>query len=129
MQATTGIGSGTIDVVWQKPRIPHHGLPCSGTYEVPADCPTPHGDSSPSSDGGDAIVEYEVEYNEQPNFGGSDSGRKLFTSTSCTLTNLIQGRTYYIRVLARNTIGSGPFCERKGSNYCNGELVSAVSAI
>merc|ERR1712194_134602 len=101
---------------------------CYGTRDTPMECPTPYGGGFSSSDEGDDIVEYEVEYNERPNFGGSDGGTKIVTSTTCTLLNLIPGRPYYVRVLARNTIGSGKFCERNGSNVCDGALVSVIVA-
>jgi len=126
--ATSGVSPKSIDVSWLAPRVPNHGYPCSGTRSNPMICPTSHGHMFPSSDGGDAIVEYEVEYNEHPNFSGNDGGRKLITSISCTLSNLTPGRTYFIRVLARNSIGSGPYCELEGSDFCDGARVSTIAA-
>merc|ERR1712072_1424709 len=34
----SGTTSGEIDVQWQYPRVPHHGIPCSGTTRDPDDC-------------------------------------------------------------------------------------------
>jgi len=107
--ATPGAITGTVDVHWQPPRIPHHGIPCSGTLSLPHVCPTPYGGAIASSDGGDTITEYEIEYNEQEDFGGSDGGRKTTTGTMVTLINLTGGRVYYLRGLARNSVGSGSF--------------------
>ena len=94
---------------WQLPKIPHHSIPCSGTLTSPHVCPTTYGGSVPSSDGGEVITEYEVEFNEQEDFVGSDGGRKTASGSIVTLLNLTGGRAYYIRVLARNSIGSGSF--------------------
>lgn len=107
-----GSPAGTLDIHWQRPLIPHHGIPCSGTLENPVECPVRFGGNLKSSDGGQAIAEYEVEYNERADFSGSDGGRKVVIGTFTTIQNLTSGRTYYIRVLARNTIGSGQYTSK-----------------
>jgi hypothetical protein len=101
--------SEAIDVHWQRPLIPHHGIRCSGTSDHTTECPTRFGGNTKSSDGGEEIVEYEVEFNERSDFGGSDGGRKIVSGTFTTIENLTSGRTYFIRVLARNIIGSGAY--------------------
>jgi hypothetical protein len=125
--AVSGSSAGEIVVTWQRPKVPRSGVPCFGTTISPQDCPTPYGGSSPASDGGDAITEYEIEFNERADFGGSDGNRVLSTGNTKTLTSLTSGRVYYIRVLARNTIGSGLFCERSGSDICDGNMITAVA--
>jgi len=101
--------TGALDIHWQRALIPHHDIPCSGTLENPIECPVRFGGTIKSSDGGEPIVEYEVEYNERHNFSGGDGGRKIVTGTLTSILNLTSGRTYYVRVLARNIIGSGHY--------------------
>lgn len=108
--------SGSIFVSWQRPRIPWHGIPCSGLVAQPQDCPTAVGGGPPLSNGGSSITEYLVSYNEQEDFSGLDSGEQTTTATSLTLLNLTPGRQYYIRVLARNAQGSGQYCSFTDSN-------------
>ena len=73
------------------------------------ECPTQFGGGLPSSDGGDPIYEYEVEFNERDDFGGSDGGREVVAATLVTISDLTSGRYYYVRALARNSVGSGSF--------------------
>lgn len=127
LTATVGNSNGEIIVTWQRPRVPHHGFPCSGTPTNPDDCPNPYNGIYPASDGGVSITEYEVEWNERQDFGGSDGGTALATGTTKTLTGLVEGRIYYIRVLARNTVGSGSFCELSGTDICDGTAVTAIA--
>lgn len=129
LMASPGVYSGEIYVTWQYPRIPNHGIPCSGTALIAGQCPTAYDGSVPASNGGEKITEYEVEINERPDFGGIDGSRKLSTITSCTIENMSKGRSYYIRVLARNAIGSGRYCDKSGSAFCNGIAVNAVAPL
>ena len=87
---------------WQRPRVPHHGITCSDI----ADCPTPFGGSVPASDGGGDIFEYELDASD-----GSHSRRSVYTGYHAVLTDLLPGKTYSVRVLARNSLGSGSFSE------------------
>lgn len=100
---------GSLDVNWQRPLIPHHGIPCFGTLDKPKECPSLYGSSLRSSDGGEPILEYQVEYNERSDYRGIDGGRKIVSTTYTTIDHLTTGRIYYIRVLARNSVGSGPY--------------------
>jgi len=124
----TGSLEGTITMRWQYPRIPHHGIPCSGDLAQPEACPFPFGGSEPESTGGDAISQYEVEYNEVSDFTGQDGGTVVTDATTLTLSGLTSGREYFIRVLARNTIGSGEYCSRSGV-ACpdSGNILSALA--
>jgi hypothetical protein len=109
LSARSGSASGEIEVEWELPMVPHHGIPCSGTLEAPFPCPARYEGGFVSSDGGDKIYEYEVEYNERSDFSGADGRTKFVTGMATTLQNLHSGRQYYVRVLARNTVGSGFF--------------------
>ena len=104
---------GSISVSWQRPTIPWHGIPCSGTSLSPNACPPMVPGGLPASDGGLPISQYAVSYNDLPDFSGLDSNNGTgFTTTSqsYTLTGLTPGKLYYVRVLARNSQGSGPYC-------------------
>jgi hypothetical protein len=126
LAASTGASSGQISLSWQYPRVPWHGIPCSGTVAAALDCPTEVGGSLASSTGGSAITEYSVQYNELADFTGYDSGEFTTTATSYTLNGLTPGRTYYLRVLARNAQGSGGYCAYTDTNCIVG--TTAVSA-
>jgi hypothetical protein len=54
-------------------------------------------------------VEYELEFNERSDFLGSDGGRRTYTGFTAVLDNLYSGRPYFVRVLARNSVGSGKY--------------------
>jgi hypothetical protein len=109
--AVTGTSVGQIKVSWQRPRIPAHGIPCFGLATAPKDCPSTIAGSTPASDGGSVIKEYEIEFNDLADFSGFDSGKVTTTNTFYTLINLTPDRKYYIRVLARNAQGAGSFCQ------------------
>ena len=111
LQAVSGSSVGTIEVSWQRPRIPHHSITCFNDGSMIKDCPTPYGGSLPASDGGEDIVEYELEYNERSDFLGGDGGRRTYTGVHAVLSHLYSGRTYFVRVLARNSVGSGKYSE------------------
>jgi len=108
--ASDGNELGSIKVSWQRPIVPWHNVPCSGLRTRPGQCPTAVGGVTPASDGGTPIVEYAVAYNDKADFTGMDTFEKTTTNTYFQLTDLTPGRTYYIRVLARNAQGSGGFC-------------------
>jgi len=114
--AQTGLNIGDIQVTWQRPTIPWHEIPCSGLVTSPNECPPGIGGGIPLSNGGSSITEYEISYNDVEDFSGLDSGDFATTQTHYTLRNLIPGRTYYIRVLARNQQGAGKFCQYVESN-------------
>jgi len=116
IHAVTGTVKGQIVVSWQRPRVPAHGIPCSGLATNPGDCPSSVGGGLPTSDGGSSIAEYEVSYNDLEDFSGKDAGSFTTTDTTYTLTGLTADRKYYIRVLARNAQGAGNFCRHTESN-------------
>ncbi|KAL7440180.1 hypothetical protein ACHAXH_004154 [Discostella pseudostelligera] len=109
LQAVPGQSPGTINVSWQRPMIPAHSIPCFSDGPIVSYCPTPYGGSIPASDGGDDITEYELEYNERSDFLGNDGGRRIYIGVYAVLNHMYSGRTYHIRILARNSIGSGKY--------------------
>ena len=131
IQTEDGAFTGQIKVLWQRPRIPWHNIPCSGLLSAPLDCPVPIGGVAPASDGGTAITQYVISYNELNDFSGLDSGEITVsaTQTSYTLTALTPGRQYYIRVLARNAQGSGQFCVYEDANCIIGQATTRVAHV
>ncbi len=126
----TGDQVGAIDVSWQYPRIPWHGVPCSGVITAPGDCPAPLGGVIASSNGGMPITEYEVSYNENEDFSGYDTNKFVTANLKYTIAGLTPGRKYFIRVLARNSQGSGKFCNAMDRNcltQLNTQVVTATS--
>jgi hypothetical protein len=107
---TTGPAKGQIGVSWRYPKVPWHGIPCSGLISAPDDCPTNVGGDLTTSTGGAPILEYVVTYNEKTDFTGLDGGEATTSATAFVLSNLVPSRTYYIRILARNMKGSGQYC-------------------
>jgi len=114
--ATSGVASGTIVVTWQRPRVPWHEIPCSGTLLLPNDCPTIVGGGLPVSNGGSDISSYLIEYNDKKDFTGKDQGRHSTEASTFTIQDLTPGRQYYIRVLAINENGAGNFCSNTDVN-------------
>ncbi len=109
LHAVPGQSHGTINVFWQRPMVPAHSISCFNDGPTIRECPTPYGGSLPASDGGEDITEYELEYNERSDFLGNDGERRVYTGVFAALNQLYSERTYYIRILARNSIGSGKY--------------------
>jgi hypothetical protein len=107
---TSGTLQGELKVAWQYPKVPWHGIPCSGILSAPNDCPTNVGGDLTISTGGAPIIEYVVTYNEKADFTGFDGGDVTTSGTTYVLSKLVPGRIYYIRILARNIKGSGQYC-------------------
>lgn len=129
VSAAKGDIARTIVVSWQRPRVPFHGIPCTGTLADPFDCPAEIGDSQPSSVGGSDVTEYVISYNEKADFTGFDGGSVTTTVTNVVLNSLTSRRTYYIRVLARNAQGSGLFCGHTDTNCVLGTADTVVTAV
>jgi len=118
ISVVTGAKTGELQVTFEEPSIPWHGIPCGGLLTAPDVCPSENGVNAPSSNGGLYINEYQISYNERPDFLGLDSGEIIVQQRVHTIKDLIPGRTYYIRVLARNSQGSGQYCSYVDAN-CN----------
>jgi hypothetical protein len=126
--AHTGAVAGSITVVYYQSTVPWHGVQCSGTVDVVYECPKAHGQMIPQSNGGLEVQEYQICYSEKPNFQNDyDKGCLVTTEMTTTITGLTPGRNYHFRILARNAVGSGPYCAYTGAN-CIKELVP-ISAI
>mmetsp|Transcript_19232 Transcript_19232/g.32040 ORF Transcript_19232/g.32040 Transcript_19232/m.32040 type:complete len:7480 (+) Transcript_19232:1-22440(+) len=116
---------GTIDVTFNAPRVPDHGVPCSGggPTSTSADevCATGMGRDHGTfgeADGGSAIIRYIIEWDVQSDFVSTNSAphkSEYFLpaddtdSFSHRISGLSSGRRYYVRVYAENAVGVGKF--------------------
>jgi len=109
-------GVGELLVNWQRPRVPHHGMPCFGTAATPGGCPAYPGSTTAMSDGGATISKYKIQYSQDAAFGTSATLSVDVTSgLSKTLTGLASNTEYYVRVLAYNSKGFSQPCAVQGS--------------
>lgn len=112
----------TLQVSWQTPRVPAHGIPCSGTQLVPLSCPV-----FVSLDvvfGGSSFESYLVQWSDNSDFTGFNW--MSVTTTSALVTGLNSGRPYFVRVLTVNREGQkSDFCARanSGGYLCPDNLV------
>ena len=96
---------------WLHPVVPAGNIPCSGTVDEPLPCPNyQYGSNLSAANGGSEIQQYEIEVNQEDGFGGG-SVRKTTNNLALTVDGLISGRVYFVRVLARTKVGSGPFSQ------------------
>ncbi|KAF4315183.1 hypothetical protein BBO99_00009556 [Phytophthora kernoviae] len=113
---------GQLQVVWQPPRVPAHGIPCAGTLLAPQSCPILGGLDMVF--GGVSLESYLVQYAESSDF--SLAIETSATTTSVIITGLESGKTYYVRVLTVNTQGlNSDFCSRANAQnlLCPDHLV------
>lgn len=114
--------AGTLQLYWQVPRIPAHGIPCSGTLLVPQACPT-YSDVD-TVYGGSAFEGYLIQYSTSSDFSGYLETTSA--TTSVLLTALNSGVPYFVRVLTVNSEGlKSDFCARSNSGgyLCPDQLV------
>ncbi|KAF1784582.1 Immunoglobulin-like fold [Phytophthora cactorum] len=113
---------GQLQVVWQPPRVPAHGIPCAGTLQAPQSCPILGGLDMVF--GGVSLESYLVQYADSSDF--SLAKEVSVTTTSAIISGLESGKTYYVRVLTVNSQGlNSDFCMRANAQglLCPGHLV------
>jgi len=117
ISATQGSQSGRISITWSAPFIPAHGTPCSGTYSNPLPCGNNMGRGT-EADGGSKISGYFIQYDTSSTFneeGGEEyvavpESTSAGTAYSHELIGLDSNKSYYIRVRAVNSKGTGAYC-------------------
>ena len=137
--ATPGTHDGYLNVRFDAPRLPRHGIQCGGLNAgaLAATCPTPMGGTENAANGGAEITAYKVEWSIDPAFssaeydagatelpaGDGSNGAHAYTARNLTIGNL-----YYVRVAARNIMGYSAFCSHVGG-WCDssGTRASALS--
>ncbi|GMF34611.1 unnamed protein product [Phytophthora lilii] len=114
--------TGQLQVVWQPPRVPAHGIPCAGTFQSPQSCPILGGLDMVF--GGVSLESYLVQYADSSDF--SLAKESSVTTTSAIISGLESGKAYYVRVLTVNSQGlNSDFCMRANSQsfLCPDHLV------
>jgi len=131
LAASSGTHDGYINIRWNSPRVPRHGIPCGGTLSHPARCPTPVGATDDAADGGAEITSYLVEWSIDPSFSAAqfDAGsQQVVDATAYTARNLTYGLRYYTRVAAWNIMGFSAFCAHTGNTCLGDSLASALTS-
>jgi hypothetical protein len=134
----------SLRVTFAPPVVPHHGLFCSGggtaNRTAPGPCPPGSmGGGGAAADGGAPVAGYELQVAASPSFGdavrlavavdAAAPGAPLDVAVGPhSGANLQPGQVYYVRVAARNAVGTGPFCGRAGLSCEGAPLVAAPSA-
>ena len=65
--------------------------------------------TAPTSTGGSAITDYVIQYTTSPGYSYVTFSDGTSTTTSATITGLIAGSTYYIRVAAVTSLATGTY--------------------
>jgi hypothetical protein len=117
--AQPGTHDGYLNIRFDAPRVPRHGIPCGGLPGNPAQCPTPVGGTEDAANGGAEVSAYKVEWSIDPDFSSAeyDAGSQEVQggATAYTVRNLTIGNRYYTRVAARNIMGYSAFCSQTGT--------------
>lgn len=100
-----GEGSYSSSINYAVPNVPS----APGTPTLTATPPFTIGVeyTAPSSDGGASVTEYEIEYATNSSF--TSSNKVSVTGLTTTLTNLTPGATYWVRIAAKNSQGTGAY--------------------
>jgi hypothetical protein len=78
--------------------------------------------SAPADDGGNAIIDYIIQYSANSGTSWSTFNDGIGTSTSVSVTGLVNDTSYIFRVAAQNNIDVGPY-----SNPSSGIMPTAIS--
>jgi hypothetical protein len=129
--------STTLQIEWDAPFIPAHGIPCSGkgtSLTNPNACPTGMGYGT-DADGGSPITRYWIEWDVQSDFASGsaspDKGKYVFTALSTRpyqhfIKNLNPANSYFVRILAYNSVGPGDYCSKAGF-LCDGSALTLAA--
>jgi len=136
---TVSCGSSPcLQVRWNFPRIPHHGLFCGGggsdAPSTPKDCPVRMG-RTVEADGGANITSYIVQWStvadfsvtSPPHYGDMVLDEADFGSGepfSLDVVDLTAGLPYYVRVAAINSQGIGRY-QTRGGLIGDGDVLTA----
>jgi len=139
----------TLTLLFYPPLIPSSGVLCAGggtnAPGVPNSCPAGATATSGVADGGSAITSYEVHFSLFSDFRDVAPGGKGMLSFPVPVTAdptsliayevgpavgaaLSQSGSYYVRVAARNGVGTGPFCGNTGA-ACVGNALLATAPV
>lgn len=136
---TVVCSSSCLQVRWNAPRVPFHGIFCGGGGTdaplVPSDCPLRLGRGS-EADGGANVTRYIVQWStvedfsvtSPPHYGDATLEEANFgvgEPFALDITGLTAGLQYYVRVAAANSQGISAYAEYSGL-VGEGSLLSAV---
>jgi len=132
LQVQPGTHDGYLNIRFDPPRVPKHGIQCGGLDALSgaAECPTPVGGTEGAANGGAEVTAYKVEWSIDPAFSSAeyDAGsQEVIGATAYTARNLTIGNRYYARVAARNIMGYSAFCGETGTACASGTQASALS--
>jgi hypothetical protein len=127
--------ASTIQINWSAPIIPAHGFPCTGTAANPGPCPTGMGRGT-EADGGSKILNYVVEYDQTPTFNSVHAAEETVAAVDQlgypyqhSITGLVAGQAYYVRVRAVNSNGTGQSCGNAAvGSRCTGAALTVTAA-
>jgi len=106
----------TVTIAWGVPMIPYHGVPCNGNTSVILPCP-----ADGTAKGGNSILNYIIDYSKNRLFAAFATYSTVLipaSNTSYTFKNLTANNTYFFRIKAKTSLGTGIACNQTGA-YCS----------
>ena len=128
--------TNSIKVSFSAPFIPAHRVACGGAgsgtgYTEPNPCPSGMGVGT-QADGGAAISSYEIQWDTSSAFDSPSAAPHVSSHSfsvgaqvppfEYTISSLSCTNTYYIRLAALNSQGTGAFCSSSGLK-CDGSAI------